>query len=125
MLTNISLYRWLSLSGYFGLIALIFIWNLWVEPRPAEQMSLTFLVQMGPLMFALRGLLDGKVYTHAWSMYLALFYFVIGIWFAGDESTRSYGLIFTAFSLMFFIGCVFYTRFQGKAEATEHEPADG
>ena len=120
-MNNIIIYRWLSLLGYFGLIALIFIWNLWIEPRPAEQMSITFILQMGPLMFALRGLLDGKVYTHAWSMYLALFYFVIGIWFAGDESTRSYGLLFTSFSLIFFIGTVLYTRYQGKAEKAEQE----
>ena len=120
-MNNIIIYRGLSLLGYFGLIALIFIWNLWIEPRPAEQMSLTFILQMGPLMFALRGLLDGKVYTHAWSMYLALFYFVIGVWFAGDESTRSYGILFTTFSFIFFVGTVLYTRFQGKAEKNEEQ----
>jgi len=120
-MNKITLFRWVTLFGYFGLIALIFIWNLWIEPRPAEQMSMTFLLQMGPLMFALRGLLHGKVYTHAWSMYLALLYFVIGIWFAGDESTRTYGIIFSIFSLDFFIGTVFYTRFQGKAEKLEQQ----
>ena len=123
-MTNIAVYRWMTLLSYFGLIALIFIWNLWIEPRPPEQLSMTFLVQMGPLMFALRGLLNGKVYTHAWSMYLALFYFIIGIWFAGDASTRNYGLFFTLFSLTFFIGTVFYTRFQGKAENSEREQAE-
>lgn len=86
-----------------------------MEPRPAEQMSLTLILQMGPLLFALRGLLDGKVYTHAWSMYLALFYFIIGVWFAGDASTRSYGLLFSSFSVVFFIGTMLYTRFKGKA----------
>jgi uncharacterized membrane protein len=123
-MNKIFLFRWVTLLGYFGLIALIFIWNLWVEPRPAEQLSLTFLMQMGPLMFALRGLLHGKVYTHAWSMYLALMYFVIGIWFAGDESTRVYGVLFSILSLHFFIGTVFYTRFQGKAENLEREQND-
>ena len=120
-MNKITTFRWLTLISYFSLIALIFIWNLWVEPRPAEQISITFLVQMGPLMFALRGLLHGKVYTHAWSMYLSLIYFVVGIWYAGDESTRTFGLLFSIFSFNFFIGTVFYTRFQGKAEKLQYE----
>ena len=115
-MNKITASRWLTLTGYFGLIGLIFIWNLWIEPRPAEQISITLLIQMGPLMFPLRGLLHGKVYTHAWSMYLALLYFVGGVWYAGDESTRAFGMLFSIFSLSFFIGAVFYTRFQGKAE---------
>lgn len=124
MMTNIKLYRWLTLIGYFGLIILIFVWNLWVEPRPDEQMSLTLILQMGPLLFALRGLLNGKLYTHAWAMYLALFYFIIGVWFAGDQSTRPYGIIFSSLSMIFFIGTVFYTRFQGKAEQLEQQTSD-
>ena len=67
-------------------------------------------------MFPLRGLLHGRVYTHAWSMYLALFYFVIGIWFAGAEDGRLFGILISLFSLVFFIGSMFYTRFQGRIE---------
>ncbi len=118
-MNKITVFRWVTLSGYFGLIALIFIWNLWIEPRPPEQMSMTFLIQMGPLMFALRGLLHEKLYTHAWSMYLALLYFVVGVWYAGDESTRTFGILFSCFSLDFFIGTMFYTRFKGKAINSE------
>jgi len=114
-MNKITIFRWVTLFGYFGLIALIFIWNLWIEPRPAEQMSMTFLIQMGPLMFALRGLLHGKVYTHAWAMYLALLYFIVGVWYAGDESTRTYGIFFSCLSMDFFIGTMFYTRFKSKA----------
>ena len=122
-MNNIAIFRWMTLLGYFGLIALIFIWNLWIEPRPPEQMSMTFLIQMGPLMFPLRGLLHGKVYTHAWSMYLALLYFVAGVWYGGDESTRTFGILFCCLSLIFFIGTMLYTRFKGKAIKNEN-PAD-
>ena len=79
-------------------------------------MSMTLLIQLGPLMFPLRGILHGKVYTHAWSMYLALFYFIVGIWYAGDISTRNFGIGFSFFSVLFFIGTMFFTRFQGMAE---------
>jgi len=77
--------------------------------------SITLLVQIGPLMFPLKGILHGKVYTHAWAMYLALFYFIIGIWYAGDESTRGFGIIFSLLSILFFIGTMLFTRYQSMA----------
>lgn len=123
-MNKINVFRWITLFGYFGLIALIFIWHLWVEPLPPEKMSIVFLIQMGPLMFPLRGLLHGRVYTHAWSMYMALFYFVIGIWYAGDESTRLFGILFSSFSLDFFIGTVFYTRYKGQQEKQQLASTD-
>ena len=106
----------MTLLGYFGLLLFIPLWHLVIAPLPAKFMSITLLVQVGPLMFPLRGLLHGKVYTHAWAMYLALFYFVIGIWYAGDVSTRTFGVVFSLLSVLFFIGTMLYTRFQGMAE---------
>ena len=108
--------RTITLLGFFGLLIFIPLWHLVINPLPAKFISITLLFQVGPLMFALRGILHGKLYTHAWSMYLALFYFVIGIWYAGDTSTRYFGIGFSLLSVMFFIGTMLYTRFQGKAE---------
>jgi len=105
-----------TLLGYFGLIIFIPVWHLLIDPMPAKFLSITLLVQVGPLMFPLKGILHGKVYTHAWSMYLALFYFVVGIWYAGDISTRGFGIGFSLLSILFFVGTMLYTRFQGKAE---------
>ncbi len=120
---KILISRITTLLGYFGLLVYIPFWHLQIEPKAAEFMSVTLLVQMGPLMFALRGILHGKVYTHAWAMYLALFYFVLGIWYAGDISTRNFGIGFSFLSVLFFLGTMFYTRFQGMAEnkATAHD----
>ncbi len=122
-MNKIKISRVCTLIGYFGLMLFIPLWHLKIEPIPAEFISMTLLVQVGPLMFALRGILHGRVYTHAWSMYLALFYFIWGIWYAGDASTRTFGVIFSFLSVMFFIGAMFYTRFQGKAENAMREQA--
>ena len=123
-MNKITFFRWLTLLAYFGLIALIFSWHLWIDPLEPKMISMRILVEAGPLMFALRGILHGRVYTHAWSMYLALLYFVVGIWYAGDVSTRDFGIPYTLLALSFFIGTVFYTRFQGKAENTARDEAD-
>ena len=94
-MNKIQLSRITTLIGYFGLLIFIPLWHLLIVPLPAKFMSVTLLVQIGPLMFPLMGILHGKLYTHAWSMYLALFYFVIGVWYAGDASTRGFGIGFS------------------------------
>jgi len=114
-MNKIKLSRLSTLLGYFGLLTFIPAWHVLINPLDAKFMSITLLLQIGPLMFPLRGILHGKVYTHAWAMYLALFYFVIGIWYAGDESTRIFGVIFSLLSVLFFMGTMLYTRYQGMA----------
>lgn len=113
---KILISRIITLLGYFGLMTFIPLWHLQIVPIEAKFISMTLLIQVGPLLFPLRGILHGRVYTHAWSMYLALFYFVCGVWYAGDVSTRGFGIGFSVLSVMFFIGTMLYTRFQGMAE---------
>ena len=120
-MNKISVFRWLTLVSYFGLMILIFCWHLWIKPLQPEFISITLLIQLGPLMFPLRGILHGKAYTHAWAAYMALLYFIIGIWNASAEASRIFGLLISILSLSFFIGCVFYARFSGKANKQTNE----
>jgi uncharacterized membrane protein len=110
----IKLGRWLTLTGYFTLLAGLFAWHLIIEPPAKHLISIIIFFQLGPLMFPLFGLLNGKLYTHAWSMYLAIFYFVIGVWYAGNDEDLGIGLFVIFTSLMFFAGTVLYTRYMGK-----------
>jgi len=119
---KILLTRITTLLGYFGLLIYIPLWHLQIKPIAAEFISITLLVQMGPLMFPLKGLLHARVYTHAWAMYLALFYFILGVWYAGDTSTRNFGIGFSVLSILFFLGTMLYTRFQGIAENRASNP---
>ncbi|HHJ35056.1 MAG TPA: DUF2069 domain-containing protein [Gammaproteobacteria bacterium] len=112
--TYIKLGRWLTLSGYFTLLAGLFTWHLLIEPPAKHLISIIILLQIGPLMFPLMGLLKGKLYTHAWSMYLAIFYFIVGVWYAGSSEDLMIGLFVIFSSLVFFLGTVLYTRFMGK-----------
>jgi len=110
----IKLGRWLTLTGYFSLLIGLFAWHLLINPAAEHLISVIIFFQIGPLMFPLFGILNGKLYTHAWSMYLAIFYFVIGVWYAGKSEDLMIGLYVIITSLLFFLGAVIYTRFTGK-----------
>ncbi len=115
----IKLGRTLTLLGYFLLLFGLFAWHLLIEPPAKHLISIIILLQLGPLMFPLMGLLNGKLYTHAWSMYLAIFYFVIGVWYAGSSEDLMIGLYVIVTSLTFFLGTVLYTRYMGKQQKAQ------
>lgn len=115
----IKLGRWLTLSGYFSLLFGLFAWQLLLRPPAEHLISVIIFFQIGPLMFPLLGLLNGKLYTHAWSMYLAIFYFIVGVWYAGNRADLMIGLYVIFTSLVFFLGTVLYTRFMGKQMKTQ------
>ena len=114
--------RWVTLTGYFGLMIGLYAWHLLIHKAEPHLISIIILTQLGPLMFPLRGLLNGKTYTHAWSIYLAIFYFIVGIWYSGSNETLMFGLYVTAFSLIFFTGTVLYTRLSARAQ--KESPTD-
>ena len=117
--------RWLTLLGYFSLLIGLFAWHLLINPAAKHLISIIILFQIGPLMFPLFGLLNGKLYTHAWSMYLAIFYFVIGVWYAGKSEDLMIGLYVIFTSLLFFVGTVMYTRFMGKQMKAQDSSSTG
>lgn len=120
----IKLGRWLTLSGYFSLLFGLFAWHLLIEPPAEHLISIIIFFQLGPLMLPLFGLLNGKLYTHAWSMYMAIFYFVVGVWYAGSSEDLMIGLYVIFTSLVFFTGTVVYTRFMGKQQKRSSTSSD-
>ena len=113
-INSVAASRWITLAGYFGLVIGIYVWHMWIRQTPDHAISIMLIVQLGPLMFPLRGLLAGRVYTHAWSMYLAIAYFVVGVWYAGADEDMWFGMYVIACSMLFFAGTVFYTRFASR-----------
>lgn len=64
----------LTLTGYWGLVLLIPIWNLWWYPSEIFNNQLLTVIWLVPLAFPMWGLLKGKAYTHAWSGFIAVIY---------------------------------------------------
>lgn len=101
-----------TLVGYFGLLVLILAWNTWLSPPSVLPVALVLIMFAGPLLLPLRGLLHGKLYTYKWVNFLAMFYFVHGVVEAySNPPERLLAILEVIFSVVFFLGSVFYTRY--------------
>ncbi|HEY9199896.1 MAG TPA: DUF2069 domain-containing protein [Gammaproteobacteria bacterium] len=115
-------WKFLALTGYFGTFALIVIWYGWLSPPVGLPIYLALLALGTPLLLPLRGLLHGRPYTYAWSLFLALGYLAHALiegystvqdrWLAGLEL-----LLVT----LWFIGATGYVRAHKRTPA---KPAD-
>lgn len=116
-MNRIMIARTCALIGYFGLFVLLMVWIIWFRPidSPHLPASLSLLLQVGPLMFPLRGMLHGRAYTHAWVSFLALFYLFLGITEAWTGSNQPLlPALEIVFSTLLYLGGMFYARFRGK-----------
>ena len=109
-MNQVDVGRWLALGGYFGLFLLILVWTSLIDPPQHLPRSLVLLVLLLPLLAPLRGLLHGRVRTHAWTSLLSLLYVVVGITLAAVEADRIYGLAMLTLALLLFAGSLLYVR---------------
>lgn len=108
-------YYTVALIGFFGLFALLMLWNTVLAPSTHFPVALVLLVAVTPLLLPMRGLLDRKPRSCAWAAYISLIYFLHGsseMYANADE--RWYAAFEVMLSLMLFFGSAFYVRFAGK-----------
>ena len=78
-----------TLGAYFGLVVVLAGWYGITDPAPLALAALLI-----PLLFPLRGLVQGKPYTYAWTSFLILIYFIHGIVEAwANPASRSWALL--------------------------------
>ncbi len=101
----------LTLTGYFGIMALLPVWLGWFKPPGLLTPPAAIVLLALPLFFALRGLLHARRYTVAWSLFLSLFYFAHGIIEAWSEPVGRWGaLLEVLLSLCWLIGGIAWIR---------------
>ena len=101
----------LALAGVLGLFALILVWNAWLAPPQVVPRALVLILLLTPLLLPLPGLLAGRAYTHAWSAFLAMLYFVIGVFHAaGMGPERGYGWLMICLSVVWLGAAGIYPR---------------
>ncbi len=105
---------WIAVAGFFGLFALLMLWNTVLTPASKLPVALMLLITITPLLLPMRGFLDRELKSCAWLAYISLIYFVHGCVEAYvNASTRPYALLEILLSLMLFFGASFYIRLTG------------
>jgi uncharacterized membrane protein len=105
----------LALTGFFGLFALLMLWNTVLVTSSRFPVALMLVITVTPLLLPLRGLLNRNPRSCAWMAYISLIYFLHGSVEAyANTSGRLYPSLEVILSLMLFFGTTLYVRFAGK-----------
>ena len=108
-------YYRLAQVGYFGLFALLMLWNTVLTPATHFPVALMLLITVTPLLLPLRGFLHGNPKSCAWMAYISLIYFIHGsVETYVNSNGRLYPTLETLFGLMLFFGATLYVHFAGK-----------
>lgn len=101
----------IALLGYFGLLVSLAFWIITTKSaNPDFPASSTAFIALTPLLFPLRGLLAGKPYTHYWTGFLMLFYFMHGVGEAYVNPSHLFAWLEIIFSVILFIFSLVYIR---------------
>jgi len=114
-------YQLISRIGYFALLLLIPLWHLWLSP-PALSLSPWLIVSIWfiPLLFPLKGIIQGNPYTFAWCGFLALLYImhaVVIIYSAYIEENileLTMAIFELIFASIFLMGNIYFAKYRGQ-----------
>jgi uncharacterized membrane protein len=114
---HLAVWRLLTLVSFFGLMVIIIVWNGWLTPVQYLNRGLEIALLEFPLLFFVRGVINGEREKHIAITLLSLLYFFIGVWFifAPQESLYGYGI--TCLSIGLYLGSFFYVRAGDKLAA--------
>ena len=107
--------RKMALFGYFALLFFMPLWLLVLSPSESLSTSTTLILFSLPLLFPLKGLLQGNPYTYAWSNFIVLIYFLHGLttlWVL--PSDRLWAILELIFASTMFLGCSYYAKYKGQ-----------
>lgn len=107
--------RKLALLGYFSLLIFMPLWLLVLSPSESLSTLTTLILFTLPLLFPLKGLLQGNPFTYAWSNFIVLIYFLHSLttlWVL--PSDRLWAILELVFASTMFLGCSYYAKYKGQ-----------
>jgi uncharacterized membrane protein len=107
--------RIIALIGYFSLLIFMPLWLLFLSPSESLGTTTTLLFFTLPLLFPLKGLLQGNPFTYAWSNFIVLIYFLHSLttlWVL--PSDRLWASLELIFATIMFLGCSYYAKYKGQ-----------
>ena len=107
--------RLLTLAGFFGLLAWVLLWHLWLSPHPDLAPWLLPVIWTVPLLFPLKGIVQGNPYTHAWGNFVLMPYFLHALTLiTTDEGERWLAVVELVLTTLAFVGTIYSARLRGR-----------
>ena len=105
----------IALLGYFSLLFFMPLWLLVLSPSESLSISTTLILFILPLLFPLKGLLQGNPFTYAWANFIVLIYFLHSLttlWVL--PSDMIWAILELIFASTMFLGCTYYAKYRGQ-----------
>lgn len=107
--------RKMALFGYFSLLFFMPLWLLVLSPSASLSTTTTLILFVLPLLFPLKGLLQGNPYTYAWANFIVLIYFLHSLttlWVLPSDIV--WAILELIFASTMFLGCSYYAKYKGQ-----------
>ena len=105
----------ITLFGYFSLLILMPVWLILLSNETTLGPILTLVMFTLPLLFPLKGLVQGNPYTYAWSNFIVMIYFLHSLttlWVSTHE--KHWALLELLFATIMFLAGSFYAKYRGQ-----------
>jgi uncharacterized membrane protein len=105
----------IALTGYFSLLIYMPIWLLVINPSEGLSPTLTLIMFTLPLLFPMKGLIQGNPYTYAWSNFVVMIYFLHSLttlWVSEDD--MFWAMLEVIFATMMFISGSYFAKYRGQ-----------
>jgi uncharacterized membrane protein len=108
-------YKKIALIGYFSLLLFMPLWLIILSPSESLSIPTALLIFTLPLLFPLKGMLQGNPFTYAWSNFIVLIYFLHSLttlWVLPAD--RIWAILELIFASTMFFGATYYAKFRGQ-----------
>ncbi|MGB1199174.1 MAG: DUF2069 domain-containing protein [Thalassotalea sp.] len=105
----------IALTCYFSLLLFLPLWLFVLNPSEGLSPLLTLAMFIVPLLFPLKGLVQGNPYTFAWSNFIVMLYFLHSLttlWVS--ESDALWAGLELLFATGMFISGTYYAKYRGQ-----------
>jgi uncharacterized membrane protein len=115
MTFNTKFFRILTLTSYLLLIVWLVVWHFILTIDKPTSTLFTLLFWVVPILLPIKGLIEGKPYTHAWTNFIVMYYLLHGLTAVyAVEGERLYAFVEIILCCALFTGCSFYARMRGR-----------
>lgn len=118
---RVKVTRWLSLSSFLALIALLLVWNLVFADLGAARPWVIISFELAALLVIAPWMLTGSAYAHTWASFISNLYFIKGVLAVIDPSRFWLGLAEITLSVLLFISTLFYARWRSQLDRAERK----